>query len=158
MGGFLLLFRTLLFSVAMFLFMPVSGYCVVASQDYVLAIVNSIKRTDNVTAESSSDELPTAPAVWVLHETVAGALSSHISDTSNPHSVTASQVGLGNVKNLDTTNASNITSGTLATARLSVGTTSGTVAAGNDVRFNSVTTTQPSGTPPTGRVWIWFEK
>jgi hypothetical protein len=46
-------------------------------------------------------------------------LTSHISNTSNPHSVTKSQVGLGDVANIDTTNASNITSGTLGDARLS---------------------------------------
>jgi hypothetical protein len=46
-------------------------------------------------------------------------LSSHISNTSNPHSVTKSQVGLGNVLDVDTTNANNISSGTLNDARLS---------------------------------------
>ena len=46
-------------------------------------------------------------------------LTSHISNTSNPHSVTKAQVGLSNVANVDTTNASNINSGTLGDARLS---------------------------------------
>ena len=69
---------------------------------------------------------------------------------------TASDVGLGNVQNVDQTNAANITSGTIGVARLPVGTTSTTVAAGDDARFDSVSTTQPSGTPPTGRVWVWF--
>lgn len=46
--------------------------------------------------------------------------------------------------------------GKLEAGILPVGTTSGTVAAGNDARFDSVPTTQPSGTPPTGRVWVWF--
>lgn len=50
-------------------------------------------------------------------------LSGHISNTSNPHSVTKSQVGLGNVANVDTTNASNISSGTLNDARLSANVT-----------------------------------
>jgi hypothetical protein len=46
-------------------------------------------------------------------------LTSHTSNTSNPHATTKAQVGLGNVADIDTTNASNIASGTLADARLS---------------------------------------
>lgn len=45
-------------------------------------------------------------------------IDSHISNTSNPHTVTKEQVGLGNVPNLDFTNASNITNGTLPTSVL----------------------------------------
>ena len=45
-------------------------------------------------------------------------LTSHTSNTSNPHATTKAQVGLGNVADIDTTNASNIASGTLADARL----------------------------------------
>jgi len=45
-------------------------------------------------------------------------LTSHTSNTSNPHATTKAQVGLGNVADVDTTNASNIASGTLADARL----------------------------------------
>ena len=46
-------------------------------------------------------------------------LTSHTSNTSNPHATTKAQVGLGDVPNIDTTNASNIASGTLSDARLS---------------------------------------
>jgi hypothetical protein len=50
-------------------------------------------------------------------------LASHISNTSNPHSVTKAQVGLDNVPNVDTTNAGNISSGTLSDSRLSANVT-----------------------------------
>lgn len=83
-------------------------------------------------------------------------LSGHIANTANPHAVTKTQVGLSNVQNVDQTNASNLTSGTVAYGRLPVGTAASTVAAGNDVRFNTIPTTQPSGTPPSGQVFIWF--
>lgn len=52
--------------------------------------------------------------------TVDGKVDAHIARADNPHSVTKTQVGLGNVSNVDTTNASNITSGTLSTDRLAV--------------------------------------
>ena len=45
--------------------------------------------------------------------------------------------------------------GKLEKSILPVGTTSGTVAAGDDARFDSIATSQPSGTAPTGRVWVW---
>ena len=83
-------------------------------------------------------------------------LSGHIANTANPHAVTKTQVGLSNVQNVDQTNANNLTSGTVAYGRLPVGTAASTVAAGNDVRFNTIPTTQPSGTPPSGQVFIWF--
>lgn len=51
--------------------------------------------------------------------TVQGNLTTHIGDIGNPHSVTKTQVGLSNVPNTDCTNASNISSGTLADARYS---------------------------------------
>jgi len=50
-------------------------------------------------------------------------LSGHIADTLNPHSVTKAQVGLSNVANVDTTNARNISSGTLSDSRLSANVT-----------------------------------
>ena len=46
--------------------------------------------------------------------------SEHVANISNPHKVNKTQVGLGNVKNVDTTNASNISSGTLSNDRLGV--------------------------------------
>ena len=46
--------------------------------------------------------------------------SEHVASINNPHKVNKTQVGLGNVKNVDTTNASNISSGTLSNDRLGV--------------------------------------
>jgi len=45
-------------------------------------------------------------------------IDSHISNTSNPHSVDKTDVGLSNVPNTDCTNASNITTGTLSSSVL----------------------------------------
>jgi len=47
------------------------------------------------------------------------ANTTHRGQTDNPHAVTKTQVGLANVPNVDTSNADNISSGTLSTARLS---------------------------------------
>jgi trimeric autotransporter adhesin len=44
--------------------------------------------------------------------------NDHRANTTNPHSVTKAQVGLGNVPNVDCTNASNITTGTLPSSVL----------------------------------------
>lgn len=51
-------------------------------------------------------------------EASAAIAVDHIADKNNPHGVTKSQIGLGNVTNFNTTNASNITSGTLSSERL----------------------------------------
>lgn len=49
--------------------------------------------------------------------------NAHIARTDNPHGVTKAQVGLDNVPNVNTTNASNISSGVLPDARLSANVT-----------------------------------
>jgi len=87
---------------------------------------------------------------------ISNKLAQHIGSTDNPHAVTAEQVGLGNVKNVDSTNADNITTGTLNIARLPVGTAAGTVASGTDGRFDTLPTTEPAGDVPEGRVYVWF--
>ncbi|MCL1892508.1 MAG: hypothetical protein FWF97_04470 [Alphaproteobacteria bacterium] len=66
---------------------------------------------------------------------VATALLLHTQDMNNPHQTTKAQVGLGNVQNVDQTNASNLATGAVNIALLPVGNTSVTVAAGNDSRF-----------------------
>jgi len=84
-------------------------------------------------------------------------LATHIANVENPHAVTAQQVGLGNVKNIDTTNADNLTTGMVNIARLPVGTATGTIASGGDARFDSLPAAKPAGTPPNGRVYVWFD-
>ena len=88
---------------------------------------------------------------------VDNSVEYHATNTSNPHNVTAAQVGLSNVKNVDTTNANNITSGTISYDRVPVGTTENTIAAGNDTRFYTIPTSRPSVTAPGDAVLIWFE-
>jgi len=83
-------------------------------------------------------------------------LAAHVANVENPHAVTAQQVGLGNVKNIDTTNADNLTAGTVNIARLPVGVAAGTIASGGDTRFDTLPATEPAGTPPSGRVYVWF--
>ena len=90
-------------------------------------------------------------------EYVGQKIAEHANNVQNPHSVTKAQIGLGNVENLNQTNADNLTSGTVSFARLPVGTSENTVAAGDDVRFNTIATAQPNGTPPSGSVFVWFE-
>lgn len=87
---------------------------------------------------------------------ISEALAAHTGNTENPHAVTAAQVGLGNVKDVDNTNADNLVSGTVNIARLPVGATEGTVAAGADTRFDTVSMTEPAGNPPDGRAYVWF--
>lgn len=56
-------------------------------------------------------------------------------------------------------NAANLTTGNLPYARVSniVGTGANTIAAGNDSRFNSIPTSQPSGSAGTGRAFMWIQ-
>ncbi|MBD5400951.1 hypothetical protein HDR61_04400 [bacterium] len=88
---------------------------------------------------------------------ISSNLNTHIADTENPHGVTAQQVGLGNVQNIDTTNANNLTSGTVNIARLPVGNADNTIASGADARFDTISMSEPTGTPADGRVYVWFD-
>lgn len=115
----------------------------IAASDTVNAAIGKLEAAlDN--KQASGSYVPTS-------RTVNGhALSADVT-------VTKADVGLGNVPNVDTTDASNISTGTLNIGRIPVGTTSTTVAVGNDARFDTISTTQPSGTPPTGTVFVWFD-
>ena len=54
-------------------------------------------------------------------------------------------------------NAENITAGTLKTERLLVGSETGTVAAGNDVRFETISVGKPNVSTGENRAVIWIE-
>lgn len=53
--------------------------------------------------------------------------------------------------------ADNLTAGTVDVQRLPVGNTATTVAAGNDVRFNSVPYGRPTDSVDSSRVLVWVE-
>jgi hypothetical protein len=140
-----------LFLSAVFAFYTIPSFANISSKDYVDRIVSSGgfeeigNKTTVLTSSSTDIQYPSAKAVY-----------SHVSDTNNPHSVTKTQVGLANVQNVDQTNATNLTSGTVPFPRLPTGTVANTVAAGDDSRFWAVPTSEPSGTPPAGWAWFWI--
>lgn len=71
--------------------------------------------TGNINAPSFSEGGVSLSAKYELKNV---NIQSHIINYNNPHNTTKDQVGLGNVQNVDTTNASNITSGVLDDARI----------------------------------------
>lgn len=105
---------------------------------------------------SLSPVLASIPSTAYVQSNINAKITEHTANTANPHGVTAAQVGLGNVKNVDTTNAANLATGTVDVARLPVGTVANTVAAGDDTRFDTIATQSPGATPPVGRAFMWF--
>lgn len=105
---------------------------------------------------SLSPVLASIPSTAYVQSNINAKMTEHTANTANPHGVTAAQVGLGNVKNVDTTNAANLATGTVDVARLPVGTAANTVAAGDDTRFDTIATQSPGATPPVGRAFMWF--
>lgn len=143
----------------LFVVLPSIGHCsvYVASMEYVNNIVKSIPKVNLITEQSSENELATASGVWNMGAMIREELIAHQENKDNPHNVTAEQVGLGNLKNIDTTDAANITEGVIDYRRLPIGMVADTVAAGNDARFFGVPRTKPNQDAPDGMVWMWFE-
>lgn len=106
-----------------------------------------------------------------VYEPYNANIQNHISSTSNPHSVTKTQVNLGNVSNdaqlkiasnlsdLNSASTARTNLGLGGAAVLNVGTGSGTVAAGDDARFGNATTLQSralaSTAPTDGQAIVW---
>lgn len=88
----------------------------------------------------------------------AGYLAATIATTLSAGSTNTTVPGTLATYNF-ASNAENLTSGNLAYARISslIGTSSNKIAAGNDSRFNTVPTSQPSGSAGTGRAFIWIQ-
>ena len=125
------------------------------------ATTSAIAATDTVNAaigklETALDGKQAAGNYVPTSTTVNGsALSSNV--TLDGADITLTGYSLpASTSAVAATDTVNGAIGKLEKAILPVGTTSGTVAAGDDARFNTVSTTQPSGTPPTGTVFMWF--
>jgi len=145
------LFMIIIASALIFIGYSPMVFANISSKAYVDRIVLSSgfeeksNKTLVINSSSTDNQYPSAKAVY-----------THISDISNPHAVTKTQVGLGNVQNIDQTNASNLTSGTVSFPLLPTGAVANTVATGDDARFMAVPTSQPTGTPPAGWAWFWI--
>ena len=87
-------------------------------------LVNALPfSTDVLTNYVTETELASAlnETTSAINKTIAtidDEVATHVAATNNPHQVTKTQVGLSNVKNVDTTNASNLTTGTVPSARM----------------------------------------
>lgn len=71
-------------------------------EDTVAALLLKANQSDLEALEQRVDEAEAAIIARALQsalDTLSGTVSGHVGSTSNPHSVTATQVGLGNVDN-----------------------------------------------------------
>lgn len=115
----------------------------VANNSAVQANTNKVSATGSVTTHSDITSAGSGQVITTPERTKLG----NIEDNAQVNTVDSvvgktgaivldsSDVGLGNVPNIDTTNANNISSGTLSGSRLSYGTVANTPAQGNDTRF-----------------------
>lgn len=88
--------------------------CIVSVKDDLQGYKTS---TNNNIAQIEDDLASEGNRITQAENNISGInsnIANHVANVNNPHKVTAEQVGLGNVKNIDTTNASNINSGALA--------------------------------------------
>ena len=91
----------------------------VTNHDFTAEVNANTAKVGITTGQAAAIVANTAKVGITTEQAAAIVLSTvHDASTANPHGTTAAQVGLGNVKNIDTTNASNITTGTLPTSVL----------------------------------------
>ena len=85
----------------------------------IVSLLSGLSSQSNTVITNTDSILVAFGKLQTQHSTLLNTTTAHISNTSNPHNVTKAQIGLDSVPNVNTTNADNITSGTLPDARLS---------------------------------------
>jgi hypothetical protein len=89
----------------------------------IASVLSGLSSQANTVITNADSILVAFGKLQTQHSTLLNTTTAHISNTSNPHNVTKAQIGLDSVPNVNTTNADNITSGTLPDARLSTNVT-----------------------------------
>ena len=89
----------------------------------IVSLLSGLSSQSNTVITNTDSILVAFGKLQTQHSTLLNTTTAHISNTSNPHNVTKAQIGLDSVPNVNTTNADNITSGTLPDARLSANVT-----------------------------------
>lgn len=89
----------------------------------LVSVLTGLTGQSNTPITAADSILSAFGKLQTQHTTVLNTTTSHIARTDNPHNVTKAQIGLDSVPNINTTNADNISSGTLNDARLSANVT-----------------------------------
>jgi hypothetical protein len=85
----------------------------------LVSLLAGLTNQTNTPITTADSVLTAFGKLQTQHTTLLNSTNTHVGRTDNPHNVTKAQVGLDNVPNVNTSNASNITSGVLPDARLS---------------------------------------
>jgi hypothetical protein len=89
----------------------------------LISILAGLTGQSNTVITASDSILVAFGKLQTQHTTLLNTTNTHVARTDNPHNVTKTQIGLDSVPNVNTTIASNISTGTLADARLSANVT-----------------------------------
>lgn len=117
----------------------------VANNPDVQTNTSKVSATGSVTTHNDITSPGSGQIITTLERTKLGNIEDNaqfntvdsVAGKTGDVVLNSSDVGLGNVPNIDTTNADNISSGTLSGSRLSYGTVANTPAQGNDARFTN---------------------